>query len=241
MSNLESNSDIIVFFPTNNVGKYNRYKESFDRLGIEYHRYLLDEIGNEIKVKVEEGENLEENAKRKAKAYYIEYKKYFPNKKIIIMSTDEALYFDDNVLNKINESRENKNKVGQPGPFVRRFDGLDGKRATDNEVVDKYTSIVKELGGEVEAKWIYDLGVFDGTEFRSYSWEEPVLFSDSPHYPITPGYVLNNITIVGKLNGNSNCADSNIMLSDLSNDARFEYLRNYTDFVVDFVIQKNNK
>ena len=35
----------IVFFPTNNIGKYDRYKKSFKKKNIIYNRYLTDENG----------------------------------------------------------------------------------------------------------------------------------------------------------------------------------------------------
>lgn len=207
-----------VYFPTNNIGKYERYKRSFENLSIEYNRYFIDSNGNELKVDVvEDGKTLEENAKKKAKAYYDEYKKYITDFNFCIITTDEALYIDG--------LKDEK----QPGLFVRRFNGLDAKRATDEEVVERYTSIVKKLGGEINAKWLYSLVMYDGINFYDYTWDEKVLFSDTPHFPITKGYVLNNITIVKKANGN------NIMLSDLSDDERFEYLATYTDSVADFV------
>ena len=62
-----------------------------------------------------------------------------------------------------------------------------------------------------------------------------MLFCDSPHYPITKGYVLNNITIVKKE------GKSPVMLSDLSENERAEYLSNYTDKVVKFIKEKMEK
>ena len=132
-----------------------------------------------------------------------------------IITTDEALYIDG------------LSDTEQPGLYVRRFNGLN--RATDDEVVERYTKYVKEMGGEVKAKWVYSLVIYDGKEYYDYTWDEDVLFSDTPHYPITKGYVLNNITIINKEN------DKNIMLSDLSEEERFNYLSKYTDKVVDFI------
>ena len=212
----------IVFFPTNNIGKYERYKKSFENKNINYNRYLKNKDYVDIKVDVLENEKTtKENAKKKAKAYYDEYKKYLKNTDFLIMTTDEALYI---------EGLEEKK---QPGLYVRRFNGLD--RATDEEVVERYTGFVKKMGGEVNAKWIYSLVIYDGTDYYDYSWEEKVLFSDTPHLPITKGYVLNNITIVGKNNG------KNIMLSDLTDEQRYDYLSKYTDSVADFVIDKIEK
>lgn len=212
----------IVFFPTNNIGKFDRYKKSFENKNINYDRYLKDKNGIDIKVDVLENLNTtNENAQKKAKAYYDEYKKYLSNTKFLIMTTDEALYIDG-----LDEEE-------QPGLYVRRFNGLD--RATDEEVVERYTNFVKKMGKEVKAKWIYSLVVYDGINFYDYSWDEEVLFSDSPHYPITKGYVLNNITIVKKNN------NQNIMLSDLSEEEKYNYLSKYTDKVVDFVYDKMKK
>lgn len=211
----------IVFFPTNNIGKYDRYKKSFKKKNIIYNRYLTDENGIEIKVEVsEDGKTLNENAKKKAKQYYDEYKKHSNDTSFSIITTDEALYIDG-----LTEKE-------QPGLFVRRFGGIDAKRATDEEVVQKYTSVIKKLGGEAKAKWIYSLVMYDGKNFYDYTWEEPVLFSSIPHYPITKGYVLNNITIVKKIDNNT------IMLSDLTEEERYEYLSKYTDTIADFINDK---
>ena len=208
-----------VFFPTNNIGKYERYKKSFEKHGIEYNRYLLDCNGEEIKVKVvEDGKTTRENAEKKAKGYYDEYKKRICNNNFSIITTDEALYIDGLADNE------------QPGVFVRRFNGLDGKRATDEEVVDRYTSFVKKLGGEAKAKWHYSLVMYNGKKFCYLDWDEHVLFNDTPHFPITKGYVLNNITIV-KIDENGN----KIMLSDLSDEEKEKYLAKYTDNVSKFI------
>ena len=211
----------IVFFPTNNIGKYERYKKSFEKKNIIYNRYLTDENGIEIKVEVsEDGKTLNENAKKKAKQYYDEYKRHLNDTNFSIITTDEALYIDG-----LTEKE-------QPGLFVRRFGGIDAKRATDEEVVQKYTSVIKKLGGEAKAKWIYSLVMYDGKNFYDYTWEEPVLFSSIPHYPITKGYVLNNITIVKKVDNNT------IMLSYLTEEERYEYLSKYTDTIADFINDK---
>ena len=57
----------IVFFPTNNIGKFERYKNAFQNAGFEYNRYLQDENGESIKVEVnEDGKTTRENAEKKA-------------------------------------------------------------------------------------------------------------------------------------------------------------------------------
>ena len=58
----------MVFFPTNNVGKYDRYKNSFEKAGFIYKRYLI-ENNNEVKVDVvEDGKSLKENAEKRQKS-----------------------------------------------------------------------------------------------------------------------------------------------------------------------------
>ena len=41
----------IVFFPTNNVGKYDRYKNSFEKAGFIYKRYLIENAMTEQEIK----------------------------------------------------------------------------------------------------------------------------------------------------------------------------------------------
>jgi len=206
-----------IYFPTNNIGKYERYSQSFKNSGITYNRYYISDSGEEIKVDVEEnGKTTKENAEKKALAYYEEYKKIMPQAEFVIMTTDEALYIDG------------LKDEEQPKEHVRRFNGLE--RATDMQVVEKYTDYVSKLGGRAKAKWHYSLVAYDGNEFHYLDWDEPVVFSDTPHEPIPKGYVLNSITIVEK---NENGED--IMLSDLSPEKRQRYLSSYTDKVADFV------
>lgn len=209
----------IVFFPTNNIGKFERYKCAFEKAGIRYNRYLQNQNGESIKVEVEEdGRTTRENAEKKAKAYYEQYKALMPNTKFAIITTDEALYI------------EGLKDAEQPGLFVRRFQGLNGSRATDDEVVERYTSFVTKMGGHAKAKWKYSFVMYDGKNFHDLEWEEPVIFSDNPHLPITKGYPLNNITLIGKgEQGNE------VMLSDLSEEERNAYLSPYTEKVAGFV------
>ena len=75
--------------------------------------------------------------------------------------------------------------------------------------------------------------MYEGNKFYDLEWEEPVLFSDKPHLPITKGYPLNNITIVDRNNDGEE-----IMLSDLTQEKREMYLAQYTGKVVDLVKNK---
>ena len=44
--------DSIVFFPTNNIGKYDRYKRSFEKIGMQYERYYIKGEGSFYKSRV---------------------------------------------------------------------------------------------------------------------------------------------------------------------------------------------
>lgn len=214
---------VLVYFPTNNVGKYERYKKSFELANIQYERYLVNNEGKEEIVDIkEDGKTTKENAEKKAKGYYDAYAKKIPRESFVIITTDEALYIDS------------LNDEEQPGQFVRRFGGMDGKRATDDEVVKKYTELVAKLGGYASARWHYSMVMYNGKDYSYLEWDESVNFSCYLHKPIPKGYVLNSITIVKK-----DEKGNDVMLSDLSTDDRFEYLREYTDNVVKFVIDKN--
>lgn len=217
------NNKIVVYFPTNNIGKYERYKKSFELAKIPYERYLVNNEGKEEIVDIkEDGKTTKENAEKKAKGYYDAYVKKIPGKTFVIITTDEALYIDG------------LNDEEQPGQFVRRFGGMDGKRATDEDVVKKYTELINKLGGNARARWHYSMVIYNGEEYSYLEWDENVNFSCYPHNPIPKGYVLNSITIIKK-----DEKGNDVMLSDLSDEDRFQYLRRYTDNVVKFVIDKN--
>ena len=60
----------LVFFPTNNIGKYDRYKKSFEKEGIIYRRYLTSDDGADLRVDIlEDGKTLKENAEKFISAF----------------------------------------------------------------------------------------------------------------------------------------------------------------------------
>ena len=210
--------DVIVFFPTNNDGKFLRYKTAIEKTGMQYKRFFTKADGSKIKLDVkEDGKTSQENAHKKAKAFYDEYKQYLPNTTFFIMTTDEELFIDGLAPDK------------QPGKFVRRFGGEDSGRATDDEMIARYTGFVNSMGGIANAKWKYSMTLYDGKEFRDLSWDEAVLFSGTPHTPIAKGYPLNSITIVSQ-NG-----DKRVMLSELSPEQQDKHFSKYTTKVAEFI------
>ena len=62
------------------------------------------------------------------------------------MAMDDNLYLENVPENK------------QPGMYVRR---VNGKRLSDNEMIEHYSNLVKQYGtnGKITARWIYGLAV----------------------------------------------------------------------------------
>lgn len=125
-----------ILFATGNKSKAKRFSKELLKKGIEV--VTLEDIN--IKVDVEEnGKNAIENALIKARAYQ--------NKtKIITMAMDDNLYLENVPENK------------QPGMYVRR---VNGKRLSDNEMIEYYSNLVKQYGtnGRITARWIYGLAI----------------------------------------------------------------------------------
>ena len=109
-----------VLFATGNQTKAKRFSKGLLEKGIEV--ITLKDINKEIEIE-ENGKNAIENALIKAKAY----------SKI----TDMPVFaMDDNLY------LENVPEEKQPGMYVRR---VNGKRLSDEEMIEYYINIVKEL------------------------------------------------------------------------------------------------
>ena len=125
-----------ILFATGNKAKAKRFSKGLLKKGIEV--VTLENIN--VKVDVEEnGKDAIENALIKARAYQ--------NKtKMITMAMDDNLYLENVPENK------------QPGMYVRR---VNGKRLSDNEMIEHYSNLVKQYGtnGKITARWIYGLAI----------------------------------------------------------------------------------
>lgn len=167
-----------ILFATGNKAKVDRFKNDLLRNGIEV--ITLADI--DINVDVDEnGVNAIENALIKARAYHKETG-------MTTIAMDDNLYLENVPIEK------------QPGMYVRR---VNGKRLTDDEMIEHYVRLVKKYGkgGKLTAKWIYGMALIkDGKEF-TYTWEkEDFYLVDSPSDKIKEGYPLNSISINKKLN-----------------------------------------
>ena len=165
-----------VLFATTNPAKVKKYKEELKNRGIE----LLTIKDLDLDFKVEEnGKNALENAYIKAKAYY-------DKTHITTIATDNSLFIEELPQEK------------QPGVYVRR---INGKRLTDEEMIEYYTNLVKEYGGKLTAKWVYGMVIYNENGKKEYTWnKEHFYFVDKPCEKRNPGYPLDSISIIPEFN-----------------------------------------
>ena len=121
-----------ILFATGNPAKARRFSKGLMEKGIEV--ITLKDIEAEIDIE-ENGNNAVENALIKARAYS-------KLVKIPVFAMDDNLYL------------ENVPEVNQPGMFVRR---VNGKRLSDEEMLEHYINLVKEFGNQVSVSIPYML------------------------------------------------------------------------------------
>lgn len=168
-----------VLFATGNPSKAKRFSKGLLDKGIEV--ITLKDIEKDIEIN-EDGKNAIENAIIKAKAYA----------EVVDMP---VFAMDDNLY------LENVPEEKQPGVFVRR---VNGKRLTDEEMLQHYTGLVKEYGkeGKLDCKWVYGMTVInEKKEISTYTWEKGgFYFVEKISDKIRAGYPLDSISINKKLN-----------------------------------------
>lgn len=165
-----------VLFATTNQAKVGKYKEALKERGIEL--ITINDLDFKLDIN-ENGKNAIENAYIKAKAYY-------ERAKIPTIGMDNCLF--------IEELPEEK----QPGTHVRR---VNGKKLTDEEMMEYYTNLVKEYGGKLTAKWVYGMVICNGQERKEYSWSKSNFYLvDKPCEKRNPGYPLDSISVMPENN-----------------------------------------
>ena len=167
-----------VLFATGNLSKGKRFSKGLYEKGIEV--ITLNDI--DVSVEVEEnGKNAIENALIKARAY----------SKVVNMP---VFAMDDNLY------LENVPEENQPGMYVRR---VNGKRLNDEEMIEHYTSLVKQFGtdGKLTCRWVYGMAIIVNGKESTYTWsKEDFYLVDKVSSKTNPGYPLNSISVNKKLN-----------------------------------------
>lgn len=167
-----------ILFATGNPSKAKRFSKGLEEKGIEI--ISLKDIDTKIEIE-ENGKDAIENALIKARAYSrIE--------DIPVFAMDDNLYL------------ENVPEDKQPGMFVRR---VNGKRLSDDEMIEHYSNLVKEYGvnGKLICRWVYGMAVINNGKESTYTWSKDDFYMvDVPSNKVNPGYPLNTISIHKKLN-----------------------------------------
>ena len=167
-----------VLFATENASKAKRFKDKLLKNNIEI--ITINDLAEKISVE-ENGKDAIENALIKARAYS-------EIENISVFAMDDNLYID--------EVPEEK----QPGMYVRR---VNGKRLSDDEMIEYYSSLAHEYGkeGKLTCRWVYGIAVINNGIESTYTWnKEDFYIVDRPSNKINPGYPLNTISVNKKLN-----------------------------------------
>lgn len=118
-----------LLYGTTNKAKVRHMRKMIKSMNIDI--IGLDEINKNIPKIKENGSTPLENARKKAEAYYEEFK-------IPVFACDSGLYLDE------------AEDFEQPGVNVRR---IKGKELSDNEMISHYSKVAKKKGGEVIAQY----------------------------------------------------------------------------------------
>lgn len=165
-----------VLFATTNPAKVKRYREELKNRNIEL--LTIKDLDFDLKVE-ENGKDALENAYIKAKAYY-------DKTHITTIATDNNLFIEE------------LPKEKQPGVYVRR---VNGKRLTDEEMIEYYTKLVQENGGKLTARWVYGMVIYNEKGKKEYTWsKDHFYFVDKPCDKRNPGYPLDSISIIPEFN-----------------------------------------
>lgn len=125
----------------------------------------------------ENGNSPLENACIKARAYFKAYNRP-------VFSCDSGLYLEG-----VEEDR-------QPGVYVRR---VKNKTLSDDEMIDYYSKLVKEHGGQIIAQYINAICfILDENHTYTYDGKDiaslPFLLVSNPHHLRKPGFPLDSLS-----------------------------------------------
>lgn len=160
-----------LLFGTTNKAKIEYVKTIVKDLPLEI--LSLEDVGINLEVD-EDGQSPGENALKKSRAY-------FSVGRVPTFSFDSGLYID-----KFPEDK-------QPGLHVRR---INGKKATDGEMLDYYTDQLDKIGGESTAKWITSIALVESdNQIYTQDFVEHTTFTSKRSSILNHGNPLNSIQI----------------------------------------------
>lgn len=166
-----------ILFATTNPAKVKAYASKLEEKG--YQIVTLKDL--DISIDVEEtGKTPVENAIIKASAYH-------EISKLPTIALDDALFL------------ENVPKNLQPGTNVRR---VNGKRLTDEEMINHYTNLVNKYGENGKLNGYFQKGIAIVTDEKTESFETKSTrcFSNTRCKKVNEGYPLASIQWIEELN-----------------------------------------
>jgi inosine/xanthosine triphosphate pyrophosphatase family protein len=136
-----------------------------------------------VSLEIEEnGQTPIQNATIKALAYH-------RKTGLMVTSMDSGLYFYG----------MDKEDIRQPGLFVRR---VNGRELTDEEMIDYYSGIAKEYGGQIKCSYYTGFSiVIDENHIYEYMDDDETASAysfylvDKPHKKRTPGWPLDSLSV----------------------------------------------
>jgi len=162
-----------IIIASTNPAKIFQIKSALKLVGIEADgpKETLPEV-------VEDGKTLIENATKKAKSAA-----KFLNRTVLAM--DNGLYFDGL-----------KDKE-QPGSRIRRIPGIEGRRPSDEELLEYYSKLIKSLGDKVGGSYRFGVCVAtpEGKVWTTEINESRRTFTAKACKEITPGYPIESLAI----------------------------------------------
>ena len=159
-----------ILIATKNEAKIKKYSTMLNVLGIKYK--TLKDFDYDIDVE-ETGSTSKENAIIKANAYYKAFN-------MPVIADDSAL-----VLDKLSPEK-------QPGVFVRRAD--DGRRMSDEEMIEIYSKEIEKVGGETTGGFVIATSIVDANgNIHTNELKHNRLFVSTPCKERNPGYPMNSL------------------------------------------------
>ena len=147
---IAGNNKMKLLYGTGNLAKLSAMRNRLEQLDIEL--IGLNDLRAEGKIipeVIEDGNTPLENARLKAMAYYEAFQ-------IPVFSCDSGLYFEELSLN----------DVRQPGLNVRT--PMNMQRLSDEQMIDYYSRLIKELGGKVSAFYLDGIAVYNHGKIYSF-------------------------------------------------------------------------
>ena len=174
-----------LVFGSTNPGKVGVMKRSLEGLPISIIGLseAFEKRGIPLPSPVEDGRTPEENAEKKARFYY----GYLQGP---VFSCDSGLYLWRQ------DTGEKLPEQFQPGIHVRE---RDGRRMTDEEMLDYYIGLVKKFGPLIaryqNAICLVEDGAHLDKSMDESLWGQSFLLTDVPHERKVPGFPLDGISL----------------------------------------------